>query len=121
MPVATIVGAIIAIAGTVISAAISSSDSAEAQNEGRALAERKRNDDIAYRRSQERLDNLRLKQRKTEARMQSRAEKERLKQRKKEFAFTERETFFNKQMGMLNSSETMRSNFVNTLFKRRAA
>ncbi len=117
MPAAAIVAAIIAVGGVMISAAISSSDAENAQDEARVLGETKRQDDLNWQMKKERLEKLTLKQRKRESRAQERAERERLKQHKTEFAFGQRESFFNKQMGMLNSSENMRSNFANNLFR----
>lgn len=108
-----IVGAVIAAAGAIFAAILGSSDSDDARKEASDLAERKRQTDLRIQASQERMAELQLQQRKRESRMQARAESKRLKQTEKEFASTERTEFFNKQMGMLNSSEVMRSNFAN--------
>ncbi len=117
---AVIVGAIIAALGSGIAGGISSSDAEKARREGSRLAMIRRQDELAVRKSQERMERLRLRQQKKQAEMQAEAEKARLKQHKKEFASQERDSYFNKQMGMLNSSENMRNNFANAL-KRRAA
>jgi TolA-binding protein len=119
MPAAAIVAAILAVGGVIVSAAISSSDTKDAQNEARELSKVKRQDDLNFQRSQERLEKLTLAQRKREARMQNEESRKNREQREKEFAFGQRESFFDKQIGMLNSSEVMRSNFANNF--RRAA
>lgn len=120
MPVATIIAAILGVGGTVISSVLSAAEMDEAQNEARELSKTKRQDELRWQRSRERLENMTLRQRKNEARMQQQEARKTRAQRQKEFAFGQRESFFNKQMGMLNSSENMRSNFANNLFRRAA-
>lgn len=115
-----IIGALIAVAGTIVSSVISSGDNENALKEGRRMAGIKRRDSLEVNRKQERLDKLTLQQRKRESRAQERIQREQLGQRKKEFASQEKESFYNKQMGLLNSNETMRFNFANNLFRRAA-
>ena len=120
MPAGIIIAALIAVGGTIASTTITSSDNENARNEARGLSRTKRQDDLNWQKSQDRLNTLILAQRKREGRAKERAQRAQLKQREKEFAFQESESFFGKQMGMLNSSEVMRNNFANNLFRKAA-
>lgn len=117
MPAAIIVGAVIAVAGTLISAAITSSDTEDAAAMAKEMADQKRRDNLMALRSRERMEKLTLDQRKKEANMAARASRKELKQRKSEFAFGQREAQFGKTISLINGNQTMRNNFAN-LFKR---
>ena len=113
---AAIIGALIAAIGTGVSSGISSADAEKALSEGRKLAFLRREDELSYKKSQERLDRLRLRQQKNLTESQLKQEKElagaQLGQRKEEFGFTQRQTQFSNALGLLNSNETMRNNFA---------
>lgn len=64
MPAAIIVGAVIAVAGTLISAAITSSDTEDAAAMAKEMADQKRRDNLMALRSRERMEKLTLDQRK---------------------------------------------------------
>jgi len=119
MGFATILGALIGGGGSIASSLLTAEEMDEANNEARKLSKIKRQDELRWQRSRERLENMTLRQRKREARMQQQESRSNRAQRQKEFASQEREGFFNKQMGMLNSSEAMRNNFANN-FRRGA-
>lgn len=115
MPVAAIVGAVIAVAGTVVSSAISSSDAEEAQNEARRMYEVDRGDRLRREREANRLNNLSVAQSRLEFKESKRRDRLDRAERERDRQFGRRETQFQKQIGLINANDAMRSNYANVM------
>jgi len=113
MPPVSIIGAVIAVAGSVIGSLITSNDLDKAKKETKELAMLKRDDDLAWQKKQEDIARLKidleqkglefkqtdlLKQRKIEASERGKRD------RRQNFADT---------IGLVNADQNMRNNFVN--------
>ena len=120
MPVASIIAAVVAVAGTITSAAISSSDADDAQKEGKKLANIKREDELRRERENKRLNNAELRLRKKELGYQREAELYDRKERGLERGMISREKHSANMMNLVNSNEVLKSNFLN-IFQRRGA
>ena len=113
MPVASIIGAVVALATTITGAAISSSDTEDAQNEARRLNERGRQDALDLNDRKEKLEKARIgieKKRLSYGRIE--AEKSR-KERGLERGIAARDKQQASMMGLVNSNEVLKSNFLN--------
>ena len=110
MPIGTaaalIISAIIAGATTVTSSVISSKDAEEAQNEGRRLGNMKRNDELGWQKTQARLGRAKLAFQKKEA-------TELRKERGLDRGIAARDKQQANMMGLINSKEVLKSNFLN--------
>jgi len=112
MAIGIVVGAALTLAGTLTSAAIESGDIEEAQNEARRLANLKRDDDLRWQDIQDRLGRARIGLGKKELAFRKREAGELRKERGLERGMLAREKHEAKMMGLVNSNQVLRSNFL---------
>ncbi len=111
--IAVIAGAVISVAGSVYSANVTSEDTKRAQDIAQKMEEQARQDDLAYKASQEKLSKAQLGLNKKQfAWQQTEATKDRA-ERSGVRASEQRQGSYNNILNLLNSRETMRNNLFN--------
>lgn len=117
---ALIIGAIISAAGGVAGGIFTSQDVEAAQNEARRLANMKRDDELKWKNTQERLSKSKLRLEQKRLGFQREAELFGRKERGLERGMLAREKSVANTMGLINSNQAMRGNFLN-FFQRGSA
>jgi len=118
MALATLLGAVVTFIGGMVGDSLESQDLEHAQREARAMEALRRKDEQARIAATERMEKARLGLSKEQLMFQKREAKESRKERAYDRGVTARENQFGKVMGMLNSQEVLKSNFLNNFMRR---
>ena len=114
----TLLGAVVTFVGGMIGDSLESQDILDAQNEARAMEALRRKDEQARIVATERMEKARLGLSREGLMFQKAEAKESRKERAYERGYAARENQFGKVMGMLNSQEVLKSNFLNHFTRR---
>lgn len=119
MPIATIIGAVIAAGAAIIGTAVNNQQVDEYNAMGERLANLKRQDELKLQEENARMNRMGMRQRKKEFKWtQGEADKDR-KERKGEREYGKRQQGYANTMGMVNSNAQLRSVFMNTMTRGR--
>jgi len=118
MAIATLLGAVVTFIGGMIGDSLESQDIQDAQNEARIMEAQRRRDEQARLAATERMDKARLGLSREALMFEKREAKESRKERAYERGVAARENQLGRVMGMLNSQEVLKSNFLNHFMRR---
>ena len=114
----TLLGAVVTFIGGMIGDSLESADIQDAQNEARIMEAMRRKDEQARIASTERMEKARLGLSREQFMFQKKEAKESRKERAYERGAVARENQLGRVMGMLNSQEVLKSNFLNHFTRR---
>ena len=114
----TLLGAVVTFVGGMIGDSLESSDIEDARNEARAMETLRRKDEQARIAATERMEKARLGLSREQLMFQKREAKESRKERAYDRGVTARDKQNATMMGLINSNQAMRGNFLN-FFQRR--
>jgi ribosome biogenesis GTPase A len=118
MPVATIIGAVIAAGAAIVGAAVNSSQVDTYNQMGMKLANQKRQDELNLQKKQDKITKWEMKQREKEFGFQRSEARKARKEREGEREYGKRQQSFANTMGLVNQNAQLRSVFMNTMTRR---